>query len=195
MIKLCYLDLETTGVDERRHGVHQISGIIEIDGRVQQEFDYKVRPNPKAIIDAAALRVTQKSELDLLGYPPMKQVHTEFTRMLGGYVDKFDKKDKFHLVGYNIQGFDSRFLRAWFTQNGDQWGSLNWFYIDSLDVMILASQYLLYRRGEMPSFKLQRVARELGIEVDKERLHDAGYDVHLTRRIYRIVTGIDVEFG
>ena len=195
MIKLCYLDLETTGVDERRHGVHQISGIIEIDGRVQQEFDYKVRPNPKAIIDAAALRVTQKSELDLLGYPPMKQVHTEFTRMLGGYVDKFDKKDKFHLVGYNIQGFDSRFLRAWFTQNGDQWGSLNWFYIDSLDVMILASQYLLHRRPEMPSFKLQRVARELGIEVDKERLHDAGYDVHLTRRIYRIVTGIDVEFG
>ena len=45
----------------------------------------------------------------------------------------------------------------------------------------------------MPSFKQHRVARELGIEVDEDRLHDASYNVELTRGIYRIVTGLDIE--
>ena len=58
---------------------------------------------------------------------------------------------------------------------------------------VLASQYLLKRRASMPSFKLKRVAKELGIVVEEESLHDAYYDVKLTRQIYRIVTGLQVE--
>ena len=45
----------------------------------------------------------------------------------------------------------------------------------------------------MPSFKQQRVAKELGVQVDDSRLHDALYDVNLTREIYRIVTGLEME--
>ena len=60
--------------------------------------------------------------------------------------------------------------------------------------MVLASQYLIgQRRKDMPSFKLHRVADELGLFVDKERLHDSMYDVYLTREIYRIVTGLEEE--
>jgi len=59
--------------------------------------------------------------------------------------------------------------------------------------MILASQYLIPRRAKMESFKLKRVALELGLEVDESRLHDAHYDIALTRSIYRIVTGLEYE--
>ena len=45
----------------------------------------------------------------------------------------------------------------------------------------------------MPSFKLKRVAKELGILVEEEKLHDAVYNVYLTREIYRIVTGLELE--
>lgn len=187
MRKLCYLDLETTGTDLRIHSIHQISGIIEIGGEVKETFDLKVQPHPKAQISSGALQVCGVDELDLLSYPPMGEVHKQFITMLGKYVDKFDKTDKFHLVGYNIQAFDNPFLRAWFKQNDDQWiGS--WFWTDTLDVMILASQYLIDRRSRMPSFKLKRVALELGIPVDSSRLHDSSYDVEITKQIYEIVT-------
>ena len=37
---------------------------------------------------------------------------------------------------------------------------------------------------EMENFKLMTVARFLGIEVDESQLHDALYDVKLTKEIY-----------
>jgi hypothetical protein len=45
----------------------------------------------------------------------------------------------------------------------------------------------------MPSFKLSIVAKELGLLIDEDRIHEAGYDVHLTREVYRIVTGLQIE--
>jgi DNA polymerase-3 subunit epsilon len=59
--------------------------------------------------------------------------------------------------------------------------------------MVLASQYLIDRRYRMKDFKLMTVAQEVGLVVDEARLHDANYDIELTRGVYRIVTGVDYE--
>jgi DNA polymerase-3 subunit epsilon len=192
MVKLFY-DLETTGVNVYKHGIHQIAGMVEINGNVVEKFDLKVRPNPKAKIEQEALNIGGVTLDQIMAYPPMGRVYRKFLRIMGKYIDKYNPKDKAWLVGFNNRGFDDRFLRAWFEQNNDMYiGS--WFWSDTLDVMVLASEYLLKRRSEMPSFKLKRVALELGLDVEAERLHDAYYDVELTRSIYRIVTGLDVEF-
>jgi len=50
--------------------------------------------------------------------------------------------------------------------------------------MCLASNYLRAERHTMPNFKLMTVAKHLKIEVDESRLHDALYDIHLTKMIY-----------
>lgn len=122
----------------------------------------------------------------------MDVIYRRFTSMLAKYVDKYNPKDKIYLCGFNSADFDNRFLRAWFKQNGDNYfGSL--FYGEDLDVRIMAAQYLLKRRANMPNFKLMSVAGELGIDVDESRLHDALYDIELTRACYRIVTGLDFE--
>ena len=43
-------------------------------------------------------------------------------------LEKFDKKDKFFLVGYNNASFDNQFFRAFFVQNNDMYfGSYFWF--------------------------------------------------------------------
>lgn len=42
MKKLFFYDLETTGTNPGRHGIHQISGEIVIDGKTVETFDYKV---------------------------------------------------------------------------------------------------------------------------------------------------------
>lgn len=192
MIKKIFLDLETTGTEPRLHSIHQISGLVEIDEVIIEEFNYFTQPHPKARYEPAALRIAGKTEEEMKAYPPMKEVHKSFTTMLSKYVDKYDPKDKAFIVGFNNRAFDDFFIRAWFEHCGDEFFG-SWFYPDTLDVMPLACEYLLTRRTDMSSFKLKRVAIELGIEVIKEELHNASYDVELTRQIYRIVTGREYE--
>lgn len=190
-IKKLFYDLETTGVDERQNGIHQISGCLEVDGEVVEQFNWNVAPNPKAKITLEALQVCGVTEEHIKAYEPMEVVFKHFKAMLRRHCDPYDTKDKIYLVGFNNAYFDNKFLRAWFTQNGDSYFG-SWFHSGSLDVMVLAGQYLIDRRVKMLNFKLATVAKEVGIYVDESRLHDALYDIELTREVYRIVTGIEI---
>lgn len=191
MIKLFY-DLETTGTDERKHSIHQLSGMLEIDGAIVEEFDYYLKPHPKAKIEPEALSICGVTEEDIMSYPDMKVAYNKLIALLDMYIDRYDNKNKAWLVGFNINSFDNRFLRKFFELNGNQFFG-SYFWSDSLDVMVLASQYLLERRTKMRSFKLAEVARQLGLEVECTTLHNAMHDNRLTREIYRIVTGLEIE--
>lgn len=185
-MKLLFFDLETTETNPGRNGIHQISGQIVIDGKHVQDFDFHVRPNPKAVIEDAALNVGGVTREQVLAYPPMGQVYKEFVAMLDKYVDKYNKKDKFFLVGYNNAAFDNQFLRGFFLQNGDNYFG-SYFWSNSIDVMVLASAYIADRRADMENFKLSTVAKFLGVSVSDDSLHNALYDIELTRAVYEIV--------
>ena len=185
-MKLFFYDLETTGLDSKIHGIHQISGKIVIDGETKETFDFKVAPNPYAVIDEEALKVAGVTKDEVLAYEPMVNVYRKITKMLGRYVKKYDKKDKFFLVGYNNAHFDNEFFREFFRQNGDKFFG-SYFWSNSFDVMVLATPLLAEKRAEMPNFKLSTVAEALGIEVDADALHDAMYDIELTHKIFDIV--------
>lgn len=191
IVKLFY-DLETTGTDPRKHSIHQIAGIIEVNDEIVEEFDIKTRPHPKAIIEPEALSVCGITKEQILAYPPMAQAYRSFTRKMNEYINKYDKKEGIFLVGFNNIYFDDTFLRAWFEQNGDMYFGA-YFWKASLDVSSLAAEYLLLRRSSMPSFKLKRVALELGIDVDPAKLHDGVYDCKIMRKVYRIVTRREIE--
>lgn len=191
MIKIFY-DTETTGTNHFKHSIHQLSGLVEVDGEVVETFDIRMAPHEKAIIDPVALSVCGKTEEELRSYPDYRIGKANFCKMLSKYIDKYDKKSKAYLVGFNNLKFDNEFLRMLFDLCGDQFFA-SWFYADSHDTMCLASVYLQDRRADMPSFKLKRVALTLGIEVDENGLHDALFDAKLTREIYRIVTGLEIE--
>ena len=186
-MKLFFYDLETTGVRYWKNGIHQISGMIVIDGEVKEEFNFKVQPYKDGVIEDEALKIAGITREDLESYADMKFIYVQICAILSKYVDKFNKKDKFHLVGYNNASFDNQFFRAFFIQNDDiYFGS--WFWADSIDVMVLASNYLMSKRTQLIDFKLKTVAAFLGIEVDESRLHDALYDIQLTREIFNKVT-------
>lgn len=186
-MKLLFFDLETTGTLVNKHGIHQISGQIVIDGEVKESFDFHVQPNPQALIEPKALEVGGVTEAQIKAYPPMGEIYKKFVDMLSKYVDHYNKKDKFFLVGYNNASFDNQFLRAWFLQNGDNYFG-SWFWANSIDVMVMATPYLADKRADMENFKQGTVAKALGIAIDDSKLHDALYDIEVCKAIYDIVS-------
>ena len=182
-MKILFFDLETTGVRYWKNGIHQISGLIDIDGKVAEEFNFNVHPNPKALVEDEALEVAGVTKDDLFRYPLMEDVYAQIIEVLDKYVDRYDKLDKMFLAGYNNASFDNNFFRAFFKQNGDPYFG-SWFWAGAIDVMVLALEHLAPVRTEMENFKLVTVARQMGVQVNEAELHDALYDVILTRQLY-----------
>ena len=187
MEKLFFYDLETTGVKHWKNGIHQISGAILIDGELKEKIDFKVRPHEKAVIEQEALDIGNVTQEQIMQYPTMDVVYRQLITTLSIYVDKYNKKDKFHLAGYNINAFDNAFFRAFFVQNNDNYFG-SWFWADSIDVYVLASNKFKKERSNFENFQQRTVAKYLGIEVDEKRLHDAEYDISLCIEIYNRVS-------
>lgn len=187
MSKLLFYDTETTGVDYKKNSIIQISGILHIDRVEVERFNFNVRPHPKAIIAKEALKANGHKMEDLQTYPPMGTVFTMLETVLEKHVDRYSKTDRVHLVGFNNRGFDDNFFRMFFSLCGSNFFG-SWFWSDSLDVLVLASYVLLNARPTMPSFKLHRVAKTIGLKVDDSRLHDSMYDTELTRDVYYAIT-------
>jgi DNA polymerase-3 subunit epsilon len=186
-MKIMFFDLETTGVDPKLCAIHQLSGIIEIDGEIKETFNFKLKPFNGALIEKSALEIAGVTEEQIHNYPSYVDVQNQFLNLMRKYVSAYDKLDKFFLCGFNNASFDNHFLRAWFSLCGDKYYG-SWFWPNTLDVMVLATQKLLEMRYSMPNFQLKTVAASLKVQVDQQKLHDAVYDVELTRQIYHLVT-------
>lgn len=76
MIKKFFYDLETTGVDayNAKFKIHQLAGCIEIDAKEIVEANFKVAPNPKAIIEEEALKVGGRNTEQIQAYDVMDKV-------------------------------------------------------------------------------------------------------------------------
>lgn len=185
-IKNFFFDCETTGVRHWKNGIHQISGAIEIDGEIKERFDFKVQPFKDAVIEDDALAISGITREQIAAYMPMNDCYKAIVKLLGKYCDKFDKMDKFFLIGYNNASFDNAFFRAFFVQSLDNYFG-SWFWSSTIDVMVIAAEHLKYERHLMIDFKQSTVAKYLGIEVDETKLHDAEYDTDLLIQIYKIV--------
>jgi len=184
-VKLIYIDVETTGIPYPQSGLIQLAGAIEIDDNNPTFFQYHVQPFSADVIEEEALSINGITREAMASFYNPGKVYRDFTNLLGLYVDRYGRADKFHFIGYNAI-FDSNHLRAWFEKNGDQYFG-SWFYFPPIDVMGMAAVYLMSRRAGMKDFKLLTVARELGLKVDEARAHDARYDVEVTREMFRIL--------
>lgn len=187
MAKLLYFDLETTGLFAWKNGVVQIGAVVEIDGVEKEELNLELQPFRDDVIESKALEVNGIDESTLWDRLDPVLGFKQLEAMLEKYVRKYDKTDKFTLVGYNSQSFDDAFFRKFFSKCGSKYYG-SWFYSAHIDVMCLAAHALLNKRHEMENFKLGTVAAALGIQPDGQ-LHDALTDVRLTRDIYKAIVG------
>ena len=177
-MKLCFIDLETTGTSPEKHGILQIAGQLHIGIR-RECFRLRVRPFHSDIIEAEAMKLHGLNPEEGAG---PKDAHTELIRILSQYVDRYDKRDKFYFLAYNAH-FDNTFLRKFFEKCGDKYFG-SWFWFPYIDVMTLALTRLLDRRPGMENFKLASACRALGVEFDMERAHGAEYDIQKTVELW-----------
>ncbi len=184
-MKQVFLDLETTGTQVGRHGVRQISALMEVPGEPAIVFDATIRLPTSYAWDSWVVE-NMASPNDYTDSPPMKEVFKSFKEFLEEYVDPYNRKDKYFLYAYNAK-FDEKFLRQFFYDNGDKYFG-SWFFTPSIDVMTLAAERLKEVRHKMPNFKLETVANILGLDVREAKLHDALYDIELTRKVYKQLT-------
>lgn len=189
-IKIFSFDLETSGLGPVKNGIHQIAGRIYVDFKLQKEFYQDVKLMSNDIAEPKALEVSGKTVSDITSdsHCDPRKLYQAIIKALSAHCDKFDKTDKFFLMGYNNQSFDNDFLRQFFAKNGDNYFG-SWFWSAGLDVMILAQQYLIMDRHLMPNFQLGTVAAHLGFDADEKELHNAFFDLNLHEAIYQKVTG------
>lgn len=186
-MKYCFIDVETGGLDPGDCALLQISGMIDVfEGSIHKKdsFNFHIKPFDADEVDPKALAVNNLTLEQIKQFENPRTVHHKLCSVLRKYVDPYSPKDKFFFIGYNSHAFDMPFVRQFFTKCKDKYfGSFFWY--PSIDVMLLAIHYLKLKRPYMKDFKLMTVAKRLGIKVEKEKLHDAMYDIELTREIYR----------
>jgi len=185
-MKNIYLDVETSGLNPTKHSIIQLSGLIEIDGEVVEEFDYKIQPFPGETVSKSSLEICNITVADLITYPKPDVVYHEFCSLLAKYADKFNKQDKFFLIGYNSR-FDDEFLRSFFSKNGDEYYG-SWFWWPSIDVAVMAAILTKEQRHKFPNYKLETLAKYFNIAIEGN-LHNAVTDCKITRNLYKSLSG------
>ena len=188
-MNILFFDVETTGLDHRVNGIHQLAGIIMIDGVIVDKFEYFIRPFAGCEIDSRALEVSNTSYLGLYDYPEEKESFLNFKHKMDDFKAYITPSlnERFFLAGWRSPEFDNKFLEALFERNDAKDDFKSFFWSNPIDVKVLATQFLLKERPKMASFSLVSVAKHLGVKVNDVLLHTAYYDAYLTRKIYEIV--------
>ena len=185
-MKLLFLDTETTGLNPEKHGLIQVAGIIEIDGVEKERFDLHCQIFDEQVVDPKALKVNGHTLEQIKKYPEPTKTHAEFKAILEKYVDKYDKSDKFYIVGQNIP-FDYGLLDKWFKNCGDDY-LYSYINYDKVDLVALTAAFKVAGIHDFENVKLETVAKKFGIEF---KAHDAAADIDVTRQVfYRYVDEI-----
>lgn len=183
--KLLYFDVETTGLDPVKNDIIQIAGMIVIDGKVEETFNFNISPFPDNVsyVSQEALDVHGYTLEQILTFPDPIIIYRELIDLFAKYINKYDKTDKFTPAGYNVR-FDMEFLKQFFVKNCDVYfGSwVNWKMIDPLPIL----HYLDFcGMISLPDYKLVTVCNYFGIEI---QAHDALSDIVATRNVIQILT-------
>jgi len=181
MTKMLFFDIESGGLTTD-HAILQISGIIDINGKVMEEFDFYVKPFPTDLIDDKALEINgiKREEIENFEEPSIvcKKIITIFNK----YIDKYDKTDKFILIGHNIVHFDVPMLINWFYKNNEKYFGSFLNLKKKLDTLCLVeSMRVLKVLPDSPNNKLGVLCEEYGIKA--ENLHNSLNDIRVNREL------------
>lgn len=181
MNKIIFIDTETGGVNPEKAALIQLSGIIRIDKKDVEKFNFYIKPFENSEVNEKALEVQGRTleELKTDKYVEEKEVYKQFIKLLDKYIDKYDRTDKFIVAGYNVR-FDVDILKAFFQRHGN---NFLFSYLDSSMLDPLYSIRLLQIAEVLPVLennKLETWCKHFGIEL---KAHDSLEDIEATKKL------------
>ncbi|MBS5869226.1 MAG: 3'-5' exonuclease [Fusobacterium periodonticum] len=181
MNKIIFIDTETGGVNPEKAALIQLSGIIRIDKKDVEKFNFYIKPFENSEVNEKALEVQGRTleELKTEKYIEEKEVYKQFVSLLDKYIDKYDRTDKFVVAGYNVR-FDVDILKAFFQRHGN---NFLFSYLDSSMLDPLYSIRLLQIAEVLPVLennKLETWCKYFGIEL---KAHDSLEDIEATKKL------------
>jgi DNA polymerase III epsilon subunit-like protein len=179
--KILFMDVETTGLDAYKHEIIQISGILEINDKVIDAFNYKGRPNKVQNISEDALVKQGKSIKEILEYPAREDMYNNVLTFFNKYVNCYDSSDYFILAGYNTT-FDRNFLYSLFNEFDNKYMN-SYIFKYYIDVMEFAKMFWLNGKLNSPDLRLMSVCEAIGMPF--KNAHDAMEDIKATYKAYK----------
>jgi len=178
--KILWFDTETTGTSPAIHSMLSIGGIIDIDGKIADTFEFKTKPHPDFEIDPDAFKFNKFDPEEINNFPEMKDTRKDLINIFSKYIDRYNSTDKFIVAGQNIQ-FDIDILSHFFYRQKD-------FYLRSylnfrkrIELHDITKSMKMLGFIESDSLSLGPLCHELGIKIDA---HNALSDITATRDIY-----------
>jgi DNA polymerase III epsilon subunit-like protein len=187
MKKVFWMDIETTGIDNKKCDIIHLAYILELDGACVEHGCLKFRPLNFANVEQGACDVHGITIEEMMTYPPAEESYFALVKMLNKHINKYDKSDKAHPAGYNIMAFDYPFLVELPRKLGIKYGVGSYLNHCTMDpyplVNILLAEGLI---SPMENRKLATVCHHFGIGI---KAHDAYSDIKATRELYKRLLG------
>lgn len=177
-MKILYFDCETTGRSATANDIVQLSGIMEVNGQIVDEFNFRCQPFDYGTVEQEALTVTGLTVEELKSYPSPQEMYTKLVSLFDKHINRYDKNDKFYPAGYNVN-FDLDFLAKFFEKNNNKFfgAYCNWKAIDGLPIIRFMEYCNLLH---LPNHKLGTVCEHFSIDI---QAHDALSDIKATKTL------------
>lgn len=178
-MNLLFVDVETTGLDNKKHGVVELAVELYKDGVKINEFNEHFF-DKRSPVSLGALKVNKKTvaklyESTLEDLSVMKFID---------WLIALDLKGPTYICGHNVQ-FDVGFIKAMLAKYGveDLEQIVGYKY---LDTFTLASALILTGKLQTDNnaTNLGAIAKGLGIDLSQYTLHTAKDDVRLTVDVF-----------
>lgn len=184
-MKRLFLDVETPGLNPACGQILQVAYLIEVDNKVVLEENLLMRPDIPHCLEPEALAVQGVTAEEVMARElTQARGYKKFINSLRLFVNKYDRKDKFQLVGYNTS-FDKDWLYAWANAQGDKYlGSYIWW--PPICVGQVAYLELEDARALFPDFKLATLY-EAYFGANLEEAHNALADIAATRELFNLL--------
>jgi len=183
MVDILWIDTETTGLDSIKHGLTQLSCLVDREGEIVNEFDILIKPFKGCKVSKSSLD-KQNITIDDLKNNPDRKSYSEafdlFIDFLSKYVNRYDKNEKFVLAGKNVK-FDIQFLREFFLKNGDSYFG-SWFFYPSIDLDTLIAESVAFDGLRLFNYQLETICEAFDVKIRKA--HNSLYDIRATREVY-----------
>jgi DNA polymerase-3 subunit epsilon len=177
MSKIIYIDTETTGTNPVKHDILQVAALVEIDGKIVEEFEIFCQPYDYNAISQEALETNGFKISDIKEWHRPQDAYRLWTDFLSGFVDKYKRTDKFMPAGQNVL-FDVNFLFNWAAKSGDKYFG-SFMSRSCIDLRVFAASARAWGLLQCENVKLETICKAFGVELTAA--HNAMADIKATR--------------